>query len=729
MALQISLATAVEAQTVIGNWQNDSGDGWIDNGNSLSITNAANTNKYQFVTGAVAGYAQSLEINQAGFNQNLEIDLASVPGGKAAFLSNHLLSFTVTFPPASVSGATAGYSQIYNFTLNSAGGYNNIPWSSFTGNGGNMPGVGYYPSFPGQTITVTWDYSSLLTNSAVTNSGYLQISFTSNNGGGAPTNIFMNNVVLSGATVPTIIVDQFNPTNNPYAGTNIYADGDITNIYANWFGSAFSNVLWDATMDAQGNTNSGSMEIIAVFGTNGGDQFTLMDKGPGFTYAGINPPITNGVGLLTFQCDVRYAPSSPTWVTGGGTNFGSLRFGVVPPYSPQDFFGTVQVSVTNQGWYHVTLPINAAIDPNLLSISGLIINQDGQSFGNLQGTTTLWIDNLEFTYTNITFVPPPVVSISPTVPAMRLFAGSSGQYDRQELATSDQSQSWIGGTYPVNYSFTVKNVPTTINQTHMFLIPVNSTPNASPYGYNGVDYTATNGLWLTVGPSGIAIVSWKTNQPNSNPYSTGVIALQITNSTAVGKWTLTFSGPGAGSLTAPGGSAVPFVITDPNVATDFANPVVAYFGLQGNNSPGTYEDWAAISVSGVAGENENENFTTETSRNLSPIWNNMAAVAADVAIVSTNDMPAYWVHWTLPAQGYSIGSSTNVPAAQWINPAYYSDYNDNTQPPFGMPQQYGPNIWDLLPSDDLPTVDGIPGSVPAPNAFFLLSTNVVNPGG
>ena len=592
-----------------------------------------------------------------------------------------------------------------------------------------MPGAGYYASFPGQTTTVTWDYSGMLANPAVTNSGYLQISFTSNNGGGAPTNFFMNNVTLSGASAPTIVVDQFNPTNNPFAGTNIYADGDITNIYANWFGSAFSNVLWDATMDAQGNPNSGSMEVIAVFGTNGGDQFTLMDKGPGFSYAGINPPITNGIGLLTFQCDVRYDPSSPTWVTGGGTNYGSLRFGVVPPYSPQDFFGTVQVSVTNQGWYHVTLPINAATDPNLLSIQGLIINQDGQSFGNLQGTTALWIDNLEFTYTNISFVPPPVSTIGAAIPAMRLFAGSSGQYDRQELATADQSQSWIGGSYPVSYSFTEKNVPTTINQTHIFLIPANSTPNASPYGYNGVDYTATNGLWLTIGSSGVAIVSWKTNEANSNPYSTGVIALQITNSTAVGKWTLTFNSASTGTLTAPGASAVPFTITDPNVAADFGNPVVAYFGLQGNNSPGTYEDWTAISVTGVQGVNENEDFTKETSRNLSPVWNNMAAAAADVVILSTNDFPAYWVQWTLPAQGYNIGSSTNLPAFQWINPDYYSDYNDDTQPPFGMPQQYGPNMWDLLPSDNLPTSNGAPGGPISPTSFFIISTNVVNPFG
>jgi hypothetical protein len=202
----LALAVTVQAQVVIGNWQNDTGDGWIDNGNGLSITNAANTNKYQFVTGAVTGYAQSLEINQAGFNQNLELDLNSLAEGKAAFAANRTLSFTVTFPPAAASGATAGYSQIYNFTLSCDGLYTNIPWADWTGNSGNMPGVGYYSSFPGQTITVTWDYSNLLTNPAVaealTNNSYLQLSFTSNNGGGAPTNIFMNDVVLAGAPPP-----------------------------------------------------------------------------------------------------------------------------------------------------------------------------------------------------------------------------------------------------------------------------------------------------------------------------------------------------------------------------------------------------------------------------------------------------------------------------------------------------------------------------------------------
>ncbi len=157
--------------------------------------------------------------------------------------------------------------------------------------------------------------------------------------------------------------------------------------------------------------------------------------------------------------------------------------------------------------------------------------------------------------------------------------------------------------------------------------------------------------------------------------------------------------------------------------------MVAYFGLQGNNSPGTYEDWASVNVTGVLGVNESENFTTEPNRNVSGNWNNMSGATADLVVTSTNDLPAYWVSWTLPAQGFSIGANTNTAATVWINPDFYSDYGDNIQAPFGMPQQYGGKMWDMLPSDDLPTVDGNPFTQRAPNAFFILSTNVFNPFG
>jgi len=335
--------------------------------------------------------------------------------------------------------------------------------------------------------------------------------------------------------------------------------------------------------------------------------------------------------------------------------------------------------------------------------------------------------------------PPPTMAIGKAVSGLRIFAGSAGQNDRAELATVDQNQSWIGGTYPVSYSFRLLDYPADIGQTHIFLIPVNSMPGG-PYSYNGIDYTSTNGLWLVISPySGAqvtATIYWKTNLPNANAYATGGnTALRITNSTAVGTWTLTFTGTNAGTLTAPGASAAPFTIADATVATDFTNPLVAYFGLQPNAAAGVgeYEDWGSISDAGVAGEKESEDFTKESGRVItaSGYWNTaVAGLANELVLVSTNDIPGYWLYWSMNDKSLPLGSKTNLLTGSWIDPTYYSGYGDAppyTSAPYGGRTKYGTNNWTLLPKDDLPTVNGAAYGVPGPKAFFQLSTNVVQP--
>ena len=743
----LALAVAARAQVVIGNWQNDTGDGWIDNGNSLSITNLANTNKYQFVTGAVTGFAQSLEINQAGFNQNLEIDLNSVTGGKAAFAANHTLSFTVSFPPAAASGATAGYSQIYNFTLNCSGLNTNIPWSAWVGNSGNMPGVGYYPGFGGQTITVTWDYSSLLTNSfvasALTNTSYLQLSFTSNNGGGAPTNIFMNDVVLAGALPPvqTYVVDDFspngvgpqNPTNDDYySSSNNYAGGQITNVWGNWFGGAFQSLAWDPATDVSNNPDSGSLEISLNF-SSANSQFVVWDQGTvnDFYALGIS-----GTVYTNFECDVKFAPvSASDSGTFGSPIFGHLRFGDRTTSYGQDWFGAVDIAATNTNWVHVNVPLDIITDTNLLDVQGLIIGLDESFYGlNLNGPSTLWVDNVKFTCPTVVVAPPPpVLSIQKAVPALRIFAGSTANtYDREELATIDQNQSWVGGSYPVSYSFTLLDYPSDIGQTHIFIVPVNTSGQAN-MGNAGtinefIEYQASNTLWMIINPAGngavTASVQWKTNLPNANPNITGVT---ITNSTAIGAWTLSFSSATSGTLTAPGAAPAAFTIADPTVTTDFANPAVAYFGIQPNATAGEgeYEDWQSISVTGVSGTQENENFSAETTFDTGGIWANNSAQTNSLQL-ATSDTP-YWVNWTLPAQGYSLGTAESIlgntnTIDPWMLPEYYNDYggtgNGTILP--GIANQ-GSKSWVLIPSTCLPTVDGSQLGVPAQTAFFKLS--------
>src|SRR4029077_12237121 len=142
-------------------------------------------------------------------------------------------------------------------------------------------------------------------------------------------------------------------------------------------------------------------------------------------------------------------------------------------------------------------------------------------------------DNIKFVATVPPAVPPTMTVEPAKIQGLRIFAGSTGTiFDREEGGTTDQNQSWIGGTFPVTYSFSLLSYPGAagnIGQTHMFLVPINYSPNGAN-GYNGLDYTASNGLWLVISPFGAqsvtASILWKTNAPNSNPANQ---ALLITN--------------------------------------------------------------------------------------------------------------------------------------------------------------------------------------------------------
>ncbi len=204
--LKISLAVTVfslaavssRGQVVIGSWQTGSDEGWLG-ANGLSITDPSNTGIYSFVNAGVPGYAQSLQITKSGFGGVLQDKLEYHSGEIAAFLNNHILSFTFSVP---ASASTAGYNQIYALNINASGyGYNNVgnggSWPGFTAVGntnnnssGGQPNYYYYnnpPSgLPLRTQTVSFDYSSILPLiTATPSSGYIELTFTFNNDGAA----------------------------------------------------------------------------------------------------------------------------------------------------------------------------------------------------------------------------------------------------------------------------------------------------------------------------------------------------------------------------------------------------------------------------------------------------------------------------------------------------------------------------------------------------------------
>jgi hypothetical protein len=768
--------TASMAQVTLGSWLSASipptpanDEGWFrgaggfgPNGSIFASSNSPSA--FDVYPNVVAGYSQSLVLHETGFG-NVRLFASLTAAQIQAFTNNSQLHFTFSCAP----GTGSGFMQMVQFQFNSGGagfqspGVNTGGGFSETGatndNSGGQPKFFFFNGSPARSQVVTWDYSSF--KPQLPGSGYVQLVFVFQTGGGggtnsAVTNIFLNNITIgTPPTEVTYIVDDFatngvqstNPTNHDWAVTSqSYADSGIPPVWGNWFGGGFAGVSFAPNVDRDNNTNaSGAMAIALTW--NGGDQFVAFHGFSQPTFV----PVEGGTASIgwpqytNLSCDVKFDPSS-AGVTNANGVLGVIRMGVRPvsggqSWTPQANYVTI-TDTTN--WYHINMPLNSG-NPSVAAgnIADVLIGEDVGSYvpGGLNGSQILYVDNIKFTgpLTAPPIPPPTLGAPERAKPGLRIFAGSTvNTYDRQQLYTVDSSQSWIGGTYPVTYSYSLLSYNPTIQQVHLEL-----TPSGTIGQYT--DYANPNLVWMNLNPGPTAgqvvcRVQWKTNAPNSNP---GINAVVFTNSTAVGTWSLVFTGPNNGYVVAPGHvilGTTNFTINDENVATDFANPMYAVFGLQPNTTTGQgqYIDYGMINITGVAGANEFEDFTTEgsdISLNLTPSGqfnNNASFLASSTIIVTTND--AYWINWTQPAANFTLATTTNLAHPNWINPGWYSQYSD-TNAPRVMPlsQSFAAKFWVLLPKDDLPTANGQQNPNPpdagplAPNAFFLLSTNVVSP--
>jgi hypothetical protein len=544
-------------------------------------------------------------------------------------------------------------------------------------------------------------------------------------------------------------IDQFNALSvspaNPYytnGGTSIdYSMGDIGQLWRTWFGDSVT-VTWDNTHDAQGNTNNGlggSMEVQDNMAA--GSQIELYDGNNGIT------PSLNGsaLGLTSFECDVMFDASSAVQTNQAGlVYFGNLQLGTRTPTYAQDYVAgndnLIPQTMSNQ-WVHIKIPIDPASDTSLNSISDVLIHIYGPfgaypsaPAGDLVGNLLFWVDNIKFKAPLAApLIPPSALAIQPATAGTARFWTTAPQYTRTALATLDTSQSWIGGpgdpgnatasySQPVSYSFTLSQLSVdSTAQTTLWLVD-NATGT-----YNGVDYTSATELWLNIVAnstnSWTATVAWKANDAGANPTNT---ALLVTNTVGVGTWTLTFTGETNGQLMAPGWvTASNFTIADPNVATDFANPLTAFIGIQGNGSTyGTYDDFTRISITNVAGVNELDVFAGDAQLQTNVLWstsfdsgtasgyyqitNNTAGfisaypATVQAIFLATTNTP-FWVTWNVTTNGYGLAESANgkVPITSLVSPASLSGYTD-----FPAQCVAGRTNWALLPLDCLTPSQG-----------------------
>jgi len=229
------------------------------------------------------------------------------------------------------------------------------------------------------------------------------------------------------------------------------------------------------------------------------------------------------------------------------------------------------------------------------------------------------------------------------------------------------------------------------------------------------DYsTASNNfrLQITGGAAGTPIayanLSWKTNLINANPNN---IILNITNSTLIGTWKLTFDSATTGALTAPGASPAAFSLPA-DVAATFANPLVAFFGVQPNPTAalGQYVDLTHIQTIGVASPGVPINSSFNNSAPIDTnIWRT-ASVSADASdLVVVGNTSACWLGWAAPDSGAGLATAgtVNAPYNDWKTPAYYAGSQSNSI----VKKLIGSRNWTLLPNVALP---------PSNNGFFRL---------
>ncbi|HTQ49215.1 MAG TPA: hypothetical protein VMJ12_00795, partial [Candidatus Acidoferrales bacterium] len=170
----------------------------------------------------------------------------------------------------------------------------------------------------------------------------------------------------------TVIINNFDDANQVVINDNL-TDGGVPGNgtpwpWGNWFGTAFSNVVWDASDAGQlgDSPGSGSMLIQSYFPDGGvggqyGSQFVVFNG-----FGVFNPPF-NGYGTLltnvnvvtNFTCDIRFAAFSATNADG---TFPTVEFGTygidTNNYGQYDF-GSVNLPVGDTNWYHVSIPLAA----------------------------------------------------------------------------------------------------------------------------------------------------------------------------------------------------------------------------------------------------------------------------------------------------------------------------------------------------------------------------------
>jgi hypothetical protein len=408
------------------------------------------------------------------------------------------------------------------------------------------------------------------------------------------------------------------------------------------------------------------------------------------------------------------APTLALFGPGSGLYFGQ---GILTN-PPVTFF-----PAAGTGYQHYSLPLggwaaaNAAkLNPTAASFTFAV----GFFMSGPTVTTNEEIDIANVQLVMNTNPPPPVPPTMTTVaakPGLRVFAQNIvATYNQEGFSTVNNNQSWVGagGSHP-SYSINIGDFDTVNNYT-LYAQFVQGGFGINPY----IAYANSNCFtWSITRAAGgfTSSVAYKVNLANSGPTNT-IMNMTSTSLDGRGVWNLTFTSDSNGIVTAPDGTTGSFVIP-PGDAGIFANPLNISCGTAPNNAAGfgQFIDINQIIITNlVSGENENDNFAADASLNSS-LWNPNFSLDAGSVVLAPAPGPAYWVHWTIPDDGFALETKAyvNNPSIPWNSPGYYSGGTVTLTPTLMGPT----NKWVLVPTAGLPTLDGTASGTRSTNMGYF----------
>lgn len=459
--------------------------------------------------------------------------------------------------------------------------------------------------------------------------------------------------------------------------TNNFDNAGSTASWIYWYGVNPGNsaMVWDSTVDANNNTNSGSLLYEATIPANSQQAwFGTFNNNYGYDLGGKHDP-TKYTNIAVY---VHVDPSS-TAVDANG-DFGYLQMGFYEhlPIDQQ----LIPASATN-GWVRLVQSIDPAAAGAWGQVGGIGFRyQTYYQAGNVVGHMKMWMDKLTFNVSPVPVLPPKLEAPAKPVAGLNLFSAASNgdQYQRTSIQLLTHSGvSWVG-QQNVTYSFTIAQFPGAAYagyQAHLFVMPGDpiSQYNTSP------DYGQPHLLWLNVQNNGdgsaTAYLRYKIYETNSNanlfgaevtgalgtPWAGQIATLPA--ATAIGTWSLTFNNDTNVTISGPGGVTTS-VSLHPEVAALFADPLNVVLGAQPNNAGSIGQSAVISSASITNGGNAtsvlNDNFLTDT--NLTATWSLLTGDAQMVQLISA-DPGQRLVKWNLPDTGFSLQTTTNLASSSW----------------------------------------------------------------